>query len=66
MSCSKQETKKYKKRPSPPFSASDCKRKVKKGNNGKMFKSTPDKNNTFKWVAVKSLTKKKAATKKNK
>ena len=50
--CVKDETKKYKTRPSPPFPANKCKGKTKKGNNGKMFKSKPDSNGVHKWVAV--------------
>ena len=42
--CVKENTKKYKTRPSPPFPANKCKGKTKKGNNGKMFKSKPDVN----------------------
>jgi hypothetical protein len=42
MSCVIQSTKKYVKRPSPPFPANKCKNKTKKGNNGKFFKSTAD------------------------
>ena len=52
--CVKDNTKKYKTRPSPPFPANKCKGKTKKGNNGKMFKSKPDANGVHKWVAVVS------------
>jgi len=52
--CVKDNTKKYKSRPSPPFPANKCKGKTKKGNNGKMFKSKPDANGVHKWVAVVS------------
>jgi hypothetical protein len=54
--CVKDETKKYKTRPSPPFPANKCKGKTKKGNNGKMFKSKPDVNGVHKWVAVVSAS----------
>ena len=67
--CVKDETKKYKTRPSPPFPANKCKGKTKKGNNGKMFKSKPDTNGVHKWVAVVSASKakaKKTTTKKTK
>jgi len=53
--CVKDNTKKYKTRPSPPFPANKCKGKTKKGNNGKMFKSKPDANGVHKWVAVVSV-----------
>ena len=66
--CVKQDSKKYKSRPSPPFPANKCKGKTKKGNNGKMFKSKPDANGVHKWVAVvstgKNKTKKATKTKK--
>lgn len=55
--CVKDNTKKYKTRPSPPFPANKCKGKTKKGNNGKMFKSKPDVNGVHKWVAVVSASK---------
>jgi hypothetical protein len=62
--CIKQETKKYLSRPSPPFPAGDCKRKTKKGNNGKMFKSKEYANGVYRWVPVVSSSKNK--TKKSK
>jgi hypothetical protein len=55
--CVKDNTQKYKTRPSPPFPANKCKGKTKKGNNGKMFKSKPDVNGVHKWVAVVSASK---------
>jgi len=61
--CVKDDTKKYKTRPSPPFPANKCKGKTKKGNNGKMFKSKPSANGVHKWVAVVSVTKKTKSTK---
>lgn len=57
MSCVIQSTKKYEKRQSPPFPANKCKNKTKKGNNGKFFKSTADKNGVYKWIALKSVNK---------
>jgi len=57
MSCVIQTTKKYVKRPSPPFPANKCKNKTKKGNNNKFFKSTADKNGVYKWVSLKSVNK---------
>ena len=57
MSCVIQDTKKYVKRPSPPFQANKCKNMTKKGNNGNFFKSTADKNGVYKWIALKSVNK---------
>lgn len=54
----KKTQKKYTSRPSPPFSANDCKNKTKKGNNGKFFKSVADKNGVYKWIAVVKKSKK--------
>ena len=53
----KRTQKKYTSRPSPPFSANDCKNKTKKGNNGKYFKSVQSKNGTYKWLPVVKKTK---------
>jgi hypothetical protein len=64
--CVKDNTKKYKTRPSPPFPANKCKGKTKKGNNGKMFKSKPDVNGVHKWVAVVSVSASATKTKKTK
>lgn len=64
--CVKDNTKKYKTRPSPPFPANKCKGKTKKGNNGKMFKSKPDVNGVHKWVAVVSASSSSTKTKKTK
>ena len=61
--CVKDNTKKYKTRPSPPFPANKCKGKTKKGNNGKMFKSKPDVNGVHKWVAVVSASSSSTKTK---
>ncbi len=57
MSCVSESTKKYVKRPSPPFPANKCKNMTKKGNNGKFFKSTSDKKGVYKWIALKSVNK---------
>lgn len=45
-------TKKYSKRPSPPFPANDFCGKKKKGNDGKMYISKPNKNGVCRWVKV--------------
>ena len=61
--CEKSTLKKYEKRPSPPFPANDCQGQKKKGNNGKMYQSVPDKNNVYKWVLVKDEKDKKLGMK---
>ena len=61
--CQKSTLKKYKERPSPPYPANDCQGQKKKGNNGKMYKSVPDKNNVYKWVLVKDEKDKKLGMK---
>lgn len=43
-------TKKYAKRVSPPFPANDFCGKKKKGNDGKMYISKPNKNGVCRWV----------------
>lgn len=42
---------KYRNRPSPPFPANDpaCQGTTKKGNDGLMYSSVPDRNGIFKW-----------------
>lgn len=49
-SCILVKTSKYRKRPSPPYHASDCKGKVLKGNDKAMYKSVPDSRGIYKWV----------------
>ena len=44
--------KKYKTRNSPPFPANDYCNKKKKGNDGKMYISKPNKNNVCSWKLV--------------
>jgi hypothetical protein len=43
-------TKKYTKRTSPPFPANDFCGKKKKGNDGKMYLSKPNKNGICRWI----------------
>ena len=50
--CVKLETKKYKSRDSPPYSAMDCKGAKLLGNDGKQYISKADKNGIYKWVKV--------------
>jgi hypothetical protein len=62
--CIKIKTNKYSFRNSPPYSANKCKSMKKKGNDGKIYLSQPDKNKTYKWVIVnKNKTLKNKATK---
>ena len=49
-SCIEQNTKKYKSRGSPPYSAMDCKGSSKKGNDGTTYVSKPDKRGIYRWV----------------
>ena len=48
----KRSTKKYTGRSSPAYSANEHCGKIKKGNDGKMYISTPDKNNVCRWKRV--------------
>jgi hypothetical protein len=48
--CIEQKTKKYHSRGSPPYSAMDCKGSAKKGNDGAMYVSKPDKRGIYRWV----------------
>jgi len=50
--CVKLETKKYKTRDSPPYSAMDCKGTKLLGNDGQQYISKADKNGIYKWVKV--------------
>jgi hypothetical protein len=50
--CVKLETKKYKTRDSPPYSAMDCKGAKLLGNDGQQYVSKADKNGIYKWVKV--------------
>ena len=50
--CIRQTTKKYVTRKSPPFPANECKNSVKIGNDGQMYRSTPDKNRVYRWKLI--------------
>jgi hypothetical protein len=52
MSCIKQTAKKYFQRPLPPYNAEDCKGQIKKGNDGKWYKSKKDLDDVYKWKIV--------------
>ena len=48
--CVKQNTKKYKSRSSPPYSAMDCQGKTMLGNDGASYASKADKRGIYRWV----------------
>ena len=50
--CVKLDTKKYKSRDSPPYSAMDCKGAKLLGNDGQQYISKADKNGIYKWVKI--------------
>jgi hypothetical protein len=50
--CVKLESKKYKSRDSPPYSAMDCKGVKLLGNDGQQYISKADKNGIYKWVKI--------------
>jgi hypothetical protein len=50
--CVKLDTKKYKTRDSPPYSAMDCKGATLLGNDGHQYVSKADKNGIYKWVKI--------------
>jgi len=61
--CKKETSYKYTSRSSPPFSANKCKSMKKKGNDGNIYKSVPNKKGVFRWILVrKSLKKDKKLT----
>ena len=56
--CRKETSRKYIKRKSPSFGANKCKYKMKRGNNGLMYKSVPNKKGVFRWIKIKKRQKK--------
>lgn len=56
--CVKMQTRKYASRKSPPYPANQCKSMKKRGNDGAMYVSQPNKNGTHKWVLVGNATRK--------
>jgi hypothetical protein len=48
------QTRKYAFRNSPPYPANQCKSMKKRGNDGMMYVSQPDKNGVYKWTVTKS------------
>jgi hypothetical protein len=57
------QTRKYAFRNSPPYPANQCKSMKKRGNDGIMYVSQPDKNGVYKWTVSNAKSK---ATLKNK
>jgi len=55
------QTRKYAFRNSPPYPANQCKSMKKRGNDGMMYVSQPDKNGVYKWAPVTKTLKNKAA-----
>ena len=49
MTCTKQSSKKYTKRQSPPYPANECRNKIKKGNDGNKYKSVEASNGVYRW-----------------
>lgn len=67
MSCTKQSSKKYASRKSPPFPANKCCNKTIQGNDHKMYKSVANKNGVCSWklaASGSSKTSKKTVSKK--
>ena len=50
--CEKSNLKKYRSRPGPPYPAQNCKNKSKKGNDGEVYRSSPNKNGIFTWKKI--------------
>ena len=50
--CVKLETKKYKSRDSPPYSAMDCKGATLLGNDGQQYVSKAFMKGSYKWVKI--------------
>ena len=63
MSCTKQSSKKYASRKSPPFPANKCCNKTIQGNDHKMYKSVANKNGVCSWKLAASGSSKKTQSK---
>lgn len=61
--CQKKSTKKFTTRKSPPFSASECKNKRRKGNNGKFWNSKKVSNGVYRWFPSEASKTKKSKRK---
>lgn len=58
MGCTRQYTKKYRIRGSPPYPANECRNARKKGNDGRWYRSTAASNGVCRWVVEKGQNKK--------
>ena len=65
MGCVKQTDSKYLSRPSPPYHANDCKDKVLKGNDNKLYLSKRMNNNSYRWVLQKNSERSGKSNKRN-
>lgn len=59
--CKKLTDEKYKKRPSPPYHANDCKDKIMNGNDQSQYISREDLNGIYHWKKLKSASECKSA-----
>lgn len=50
--CARRHEKKYVERPSPAFPANSCPGQKKRGNDGRLYASTPDRRGVHRWRAV--------------
>lgn len=50
--CLKEKTFKYTSRNSPPYSANKCLNLTKKGNDGLLYKSVPNKKGVYRWIKI--------------
>lgn len=62
MPCIEVKTKKYQSRSAPPYHAKDCKGEIKLGNNGKKWKSIPNKKLIYIWVPISNNKSNKSST----
>jgi hypothetical protein len=51
-SCTRQFTKKYKSRPSPPYPANQCKNHIKIGNDRHKYQSISNRNGIYTWKKI--------------
>jgi len=48
--CSRQHTKKYEDRPSPPYPANECQGQIKEGNDGQLYISSGSSTGVYRWI----------------
>ena len=56
--CKKEKSLKYISRDSPPYSANKCFNLIKKGNNGLLYKSVPNRKGVYRWIKLKNTSNK--------